>query len=77
MPRTVPEIAALVRQGTPVPETAPFAADAVYELPFQSERFEGREAVLAALAAGPDTEQAPITVTLSETGFVLESPSGF
>jgi ketosteroid isomerase-like protein len=75
MPRSVPEIARLVSQGMPALETAPFAADAVYELPFQSERFEGREAVLAALAAGPDTEKAPITVTLSETGFVLESPS--
>ena len=76
MPRTVPEIAQLVSQGMPALETAPFAADAVYELPFQSERFEGREAVLAALAGGARRrEKPPINVTLSETGFVLESPS--
>jgi len=34
------------------PFAALFAADAVYELPFLSQRVEGRDAILSTLAAG-------------------------
>ncbi|WP_410668213.1 nuclear transport factor 2 family protein [Amycolatopsis sp. cmx-4-68] len=82
MPRTVPEIAALVRAGMSALDTAPFAglfaADAVYELPFLGHRTEGREAILATLTAGGararalGVTEAQVGVQLTESGFVLE-----
>ncbi|ADJ42117.1 hypothetical protein AMES_0289 [Amycolatopsis mediterranei S699] len=82
MPRTVPEIAALVRSGLSTLDVAPFAslfaADAVYEVPFLGERIEGREAVVATLTAGgvraraAGLTKAQVTTTLAESGFVVE-----
>ncbi|SEF30760.1 Ketosteroid isomerase-related protein [Amycolatopsis pretoriensis] len=82
MPRTVPEIAARVREGMAKLDTAPFAdlfaADAVYELPFLGQRTEGREAIVAMLNAGGERARgigvtnAQVDVTTTETGFVLE-----
>lgn len=82
MPRTVPEIAALVRAGMSTLDTTPFAdlfaADAVYELPFLGQRVEGREAILARLtAAGArareiGVREAQVAAEVTETGFVLE-----
>jgi ketosteroid isomerase-like protein len=82
MPRTVPEIAQLVRQGMSTFDTAPFAdlfaADAVYELPFLDRRVEGREAIVAALGAAGSRAHAlglpsaQVAVEPTETGFVLE-----
>jgi ketosteroid isomerase-like protein len=82
MPRTLPEIAALISQGMSTLDTTPFAglfaADAVYEMPFLGERIEGREAILEVLSAGGDRARAlglshtEVTVTPTETGLVLE-----
>jgi ketosteroid isomerase-like protein len=82
MPRTVPEIAELVRHAMETLDTTSltglFAADAVYELPFRSERVEGGDAILATLTAGGvraralGLEKTQVTVTLLDTGFVLE-----
>jgi len=82
MPRTVSEIARLVRQGMETIDTRPladlFAADAVYELPFTQHRVEGREAILAALtAAGArgrayGLEKTQVKVTETATGLVVE-----
>ncbi len=82
MPRTVPEIAARVREGMSTLDTAPFAdlfaADAVYELPFLGQRTEGREAIVAALNAGGararamGIREAQVAAQVTETGFVLE-----
>src|SRR5947209_7051690 len=63
MPRTVPEIAQLVRQGMSTLDTEPFAhlfaADAVYEQPFLGRRTEGREAIVADLTAAGARAHAP------------------
>ncbi|WP_103354972.1 nuclear transport factor 2 family protein [Amycolatopsis sp. CA-128772] len=82
MPRTVPEVAALVAKGLSTLDTTPFAdlfaADAVYELPFLGERIEGRDAVVTALAAGGvrarafGLTKAQVTTTLTESGFAVE-----
>ncbi|SFW49910.1 nuclear transport factor 2 family protein [Amycolatopsis australiensis] len=82
MPRTVPEIAALVREGMSTFDTTPFAGilavDAVYELPFQGRRIEGREAILASLDAAGDRARAAgltrarVTTTPADSGFVVE-----
>lgn len=82
MPCTVPEIAARVREGMSALDTAPFAdlfaADAVYELPFLGQRTEGRDAIVAQLAAGGEraraigVTEARVEATVTETGFVLE-----
>jgi hypothetical protein len=82
MPRTVPEVAALVVEGMSALDVTPFAglfaADAVYSLPFLGSRIEGREAVVSALAAGGVRARefgltgARVTTTLTESGFVLE-----
>lgn len=82
MPRTVPEIAALVREGMSALDTSrfagTFAADAVYELPFLRQRTEGRDAIVAKLtaagkrAAALGVEEVHVTATLTDTGFVLE-----
>ncbi|WP_328613436.1 nuclear transport factor 2 family protein [Amycolatopsis sp. NBC_00355] len=82
MPRTASEIAELVRTGMATIDASAlsdvFAEDAVYELPFRSERVEGRDAILAALTAGGvraralGLEKTEVTVTPTESGFVLE-----
>ncbi|MEV4051461.1 nuclear transport factor 2 family protein [Amycolatopsis sp. NPDC049688] len=82
MPRTVPEVAALVVEGLSgldvTPFAALFAADAVYEMPFAGERVEGRDAVVAVLAGGGvrardfGLTKAQVTTTLTESGFVVE-----
>ncbi|MFJ1762513.1 nuclear transport factor 2 family protein [Amycolatopsis sp. NPDC088138] len=82
MPRTVPEIVEVVRHAMETVDASAlsdvFAEDAVYELPFRSERIEGRDAILAALTAGGvrgralGLEKTEVTVTSSATGFVLE-----
>jgi ketosteroid isomerase-like protein len=82
MPRTVPEIAGLVRTGMSTLDAsvfAPlFAEDAIYEKPFLGQRIEGRAAITAELtAAGArahtlGVEKAQVEVTVTETGFVLE-----
>lgn len=84
MPRTVSEIAALVRSGLSTLDVAPFAAlfaaDAVYEVPFLGQRIEGRDAVVATLtaggvrarAAGLTKAQVTTTFTDSGLGFVVE-----
>jgi len=92
MPRTVPEIADLVRTGMETIDTTPFAAlfaaDAVYELPFLSQRVEGRDAILSTLAAGGvraralGLEKTEVTVRFMDSGFMIElvasgrTPSG-
>lgn len=80
--RTVPEIASLVGQGMSSLDTTPFAdlfaADAVYELPFLGQRVEGREAILAHLAAGGararaiGVEKVQVKTTPAESGFMVE-----
>ena len=82
MTRTVPEIAALVREGMSSLDVAPFAdhlaADVVFEMPFSGLRIEGREAVVAALTDGgvraraAELTKAQVTTTLTDSGFVLE-----
>ncbi|WP_410587184.1 nuclear transport factor 2 family protein [Amycolatopsis sp. lyj-23] len=82
MSRTVPEIAALVSKGMSTFDVTPFAelfaADAVFEVPFLGHRIEGREAVVAALAAGGDRARAAgltktqVATTLTDSGFVVE-----
>ena len=82
MTRTVPEIAALVREGLSALDAAPFAdhlaADVVFEMPFSGLRIEGREAVQQAFAAGKTRAQAAgltkaqVTTTLTDSGFVVE-----
>lgn len=82
MPRTVSEIAALVRAGMSALDAAPFAglfaADAVYEMPFLGQRIEGRDAIVAALTAGGvrarafGLTKAQVTTTLTDSGFVVE-----
>jgi ketosteroid isomerase-like protein len=82
MPRTVSEVAELVRRGMETIDATPlfdvFAADAVYEFPFRSERIEGRDAILSTLTAGSararalGLEKTEVTVSFTETGFVVE-----
>ncbi len=82
MPRTVPEIARLVRLGMSTVDTGPFAdlfaADAVYERPFLGLRTEGRDAIVAELrAAGArahalGVREAQVAIEVTETGFVVE-----
>ncbi|MFC5092953.1 nuclear transport factor 2 family protein [Amycolatopsis plumensis] len=82
MPPTVSEVAELVRDGLSALDVTPFAglfaADAVYEVPFLGERIEGRDAVVATLAAGgvrarsAGLTKAQVTTTLAESGFVVE-----
>jgi ketosteroid isomerase-like protein len=92
MPRTVSEIAALIRTGMETIDTTPFAAlfaaDAVYELPFLGLRHQGRDEILATLAAGGvraralGLEKTEVTVSLMDGGFMIElvasgrTPSG-
>ncbi len=82
MPRSVSEIAQLVRQGMekidPEPFAGLFAADAVYEFPFAGHRVEGRDAIVAALTAGGargralGLEKTHVTTTESASGLVIE-----
>src|SRR3954447_2367816 len=82
MPRTVSEIAAVVRSGMSTLDAAPlaplFAADAVFEVPFLGQRIEGRDAVVATLKAGgvraraAGLTKAQVTTTLADSGFVAE-----
>lgn len=82
MSLSLSEIAALVRTGMSAFDVAPFAhlfaADAVFDVPFQGQRVEGRDAIVAALAAGGDRARAAgltkaqVTTTLTESGFVAE-----
>jgi len=82
MPLTVPEIAALVREGMSALDasrfTPLFAADAVFEVPFLGRRIEGRDAVVSTLAGGGDRARAAgltkaeVTTTVTESGFVME-----
>ena len=83
MPRSVSEIAQLVRHGMETLDAEPmaelFAADAVYEFPFLgSQRVEGRAAIMATLTAGGvraralGLEKTQVTVTETTSGFVLE-----
>jgi ketosteroid isomerase-like protein len=82
MPRTVSEIAELIRAGMETIDTTPFAelfaADAVYELPFQGSRVAGRDAILSALAAGGararalGLEKTEVTVRFVDGGFMIE-----
>ncbi|WP_328645722.1 nuclear transport factor 2 family protein [Amycolatopsis sp. NBC_00348] len=82
MPRTVSEIADLVRTGMTALDASGFASlfaeDAVYEKPFLGQRTEGRSAVTAELTAAGARGRAlgvaktEVEVTLTETGFVLE-----
>ncbi|WP_240521415.1 nuclear transport factor 2 family protein [Amycolatopsis vastitatis] len=82
MTRTVPEIAALVREGMSSLDAAPFAghlaADVVFEMPFSGLRIEGREAVVATLTDGgvraraAGLTHAEVTTTLTDSGFVVE-----
>ncbi|WIX87105.1 nuclear transport factor 2 family protein [Amycolatopsis sp. DG1A-15b] len=82
MPRTVPEIADLVRAGLSTLDATPFAsliaAGAVYEVPFLGHRIEGRDAVVATLLAGgvraraAGLTEAQVTTTLTDSGFVVE-----
>ena len=82
MTRTVPEIAALGREGLSSLDAAPFAdvlaAGVVFEMPFSGLRIEGREAVLQAFAGGKTRAQAAgltkaqVTTTLTDSGLVVE-----